>query len=54
MRVINQQHDGIVICLPSDGMTATEAAQHLSHAATTACGYNVIVEEEHIGPLAVD
>ena len=54
VRVIGQQHDGVVVYNLPDSMTATEAASQLSAAASTASGYGVVVEAECVGALPVD
>ena len=56
VRVVNLQHDGILMESVPDGMTADEAAELMSAAASRAAGYEVVVAAERVGPapLVVD
>eukprot|EP00966_Prymnesium_polylepis_P083907 1942753-Prymnesium_polylepis.3 len=54
LRVINLQHDGIVVYGLPDGATQQDVERDLSAAASAASGYQVVVEAESIGGLRVD
>ena len=48
LRVVSLQHDGIVIDALPDGLSAEEAAELMSSAASRAAGYEVVVEAKGI------
>ena len=55
LNVVSLQHDGIVIDALPDGLSADEAAELMSSAASRAAGYEVVVEAKGIAmPLIVD
>ena len=54
VRVVNMQHDGIMVSWLPDGLTIEEVAEQMSMAASAACGYEVLVEGKAVGPERVD
>ena len=54
VRVTSLQHDGIMVAELPQGLSAEEVAEQLTIAATSASGFEVVVEAASLYPAVVD